>query len=182
MIRLCSASESRAKLLDSFGVSYIQEAVDFNEESIKSDSPRGFVYRVAQGKMERALQIFGLETPLLVADTVISVDNTIVRKAKDIDDAREILLRQSGNRSSIITALIFKKESFEFVDISATHYHFAKFDSDDLENYLNSGEWQGKAGACMVEGFCKKYIQKVDGLESNAMGLQVEKLLPWLEF
>jgi septum formation protein len=66
--------------------------------------------------------------------------------------------------------------------ISDTKYQFADFVSDDLENYLASGEWQGKAGACMVEGFCKKYIKSVVGLESNAMGLQVEKLLPWLNF
>ncbi len=182
MIRLCSASASRAKLLDNFGVSYIQQAVNFDEESIKSDSPRVFVYRVAKGKMERARQQFGLEIPLLTADTVISVENRIVRKAKDIDDAREILLCQSGNKTSIITALIYRSKKLEFIDIAATHYHFAKFDLNDLESYLQSGQWQGKAGACMVEGFCKKYIQKVEGLESNAMGLQVEKLLPWLEF
>jgi septum formation protein len=66
------------------------------------------------------------------------------------------------------------------VDISATHYKFAKFDEDDLQRYLDSNLWQGKAGACMVEGFCKPYIREVRGLESTAMGLQVEILLPWL--
>ena len=50
----------------------------------------------------------------------------------------------------------------------------------DLERYLESGLWQGKAGGCMVEGFCKKYIKSVDGYESTAMGLQVESLLPWI--
>jgi len=182
MIRLCSASQSRAQLLDKFAISYIQQAVDFDEESIESDTPRLFVYRVAKGKLDVAQQQFGLEIPLLVADTVISVAGKILRKAKDIADAREILLRQSGNKTSIITALFYKSTSLEFIDISATHYHFTTFDLNDLEAYLESGEWQGKAGACMVEGFCKKYIQKVDGLESTAMGLQVEKLLPWLEF
>ncbi|MCK4442199.1 MAG: Maf family protein, partial [Sulfurovaceae bacterium] len=46
---------------------------------------------------------------------------------------------------------------------------------------LDSGLWDGKAGGCMVEGFCKKYIQKVEGYESTAMGLQVERLIGWLK-
>ena len=51
---------------------------------------------------------------------------------------------------------------------------------DDLERYLDSGEWQGKAGACMVESFCRRYIKEVRGYESTAMGLSVEVLKPFL--
>jgi len=76
--------------------------------------------------------------------------------------------------------LQFRTKDFLLVDTSATHYHFAAFEESDLEVYLESGLWKGKAGGCMVEGFCKKYIQSVDGFESTAMGLQVEVLLPWL--
>ena len=50
----------------------------------------------------------------------------------------------------------------------------------DFEAYLNTDAWVGKAGACMVEGFCKSNIQEVTGLESTAMGLSVERLLPFL--
>ena len=78
--------------------------------------------------------------------------------------------------------LHFQKSNILFTDISATHYQFDLFGQDDLDNYLQSKLWQGKAGACMVEGFCKKYIRSVDGYESTAMGLQVERLLPWIGF
>ena len=73
-----------------------------------------------------------------------------------------------------------KSKSFYLVDVSATYYKFSSFNIDDLEEYLESGEWRGKAGGCMVEGFCKKYIESVRGYESTAMGLQVEKLSRWL--
>ena len=66
--------------------------------------------------------------------------------------------------------------SRKLLDISQTDYIFSDFDQDDLENYLDSGEWRGKAGACMVEGFCKDYIKEVRGYESTAMGLSVEVL------
>jgi len=56
-----------------------------------------------------------------------------------------------------------------------------KFTDMYLEAYLDSNEWMGKAGACMVEGFCKKYIKEVRGLESTAMGLGIEQLLPFIK-
>ena len=74
----------------------------------------------------------------------------------------------------------YKSKKLEFLDLSETKYLFYPFDEDDLENYLKGDEWKDKAGACMVEGFCKKYIREVKGLQSCAMGLTIEKLLPFL--
>jgi len=59
---------------------------------------------------------------------------------------------------------------------------FKEFDKEGVEEYLESREWEGKAGGCMVEGFCKRYISEVKGYESTARGLQIEKLLGWLEY
>ncbi|MDN5088302.1 Maf family protein [Aliarcobacter butzleri] len=61
-----------------------------------------------------------------------------------------------------------------------TTYQFKKFDELDVEDYIKSGECFGKAGAIMVEGFCKPYIKEFIGYESCAMGLTVEKLLMYL--
>ena len=58
----------------------------------------------------------------------------------------------------------------------STDYVFEELDMDDLNEFLDGGEWRGKAGACMVEGFCKKYIKEVRGNESTAMGLNTEIL------
>ena len=182
MIRLCSNSPTRANILKNFGIKFIQSPTDFNEESIKQSNPKSFVYKVVLGKLQSAQKQYGLDIPLLVADTVIEADGKILRKAKSVDEARDILLKQSGKSISIITAQAFKKENLFFIDISATGYEFETFIIDDLERYLASNEWQGKAGACMVEGFCKKYIKEVVGLESTAMGLSIEKIKPWLEF
>ena len=181
-ICLCSSSESRALLLNNFGIDFIQRSPDYDEEQITTTIAKDFVYTASKGKLEAAIREFGLETPLLCADTVIaSADGTIMRKAKNVEDARRILTIQSGSTISIISSLHYKSKTLAFSDISATHYHFLKFEEEDLEAYLQSGLWQGKAGGCMVEGFCKKYILSVDGFESTAMGLQVECLLPWIK-
>ena len=177
MIRLASGSETRAMLLREADIEFIQESVDFDEDSIKASSPKNFVYQATMGKYEANLKAFGFEDyPLLVADTVVTSQGKILRKAKCVDDARNILMTQSGNITSIVTCLIYHSKSQKIIDISQTDYIFSDFNQDDLDRYLESGEWRGKAGACMVEGFCKSYIKEVRGFESTAMGLSIEVL------
>ena len=181
MIHLASNSESRAKLLAQFQIPFIQKAPIYDEEQIKTTIAKDFVYLASKGKLEKAIEEFGLDIPLLTADSVISTKNgEILRKPKNIDDAKRILEIQSGSQIAIISAMHYKTKNFYLSDISATYYQFAPFETKDLENYLDSGLWKGKAGGCMVEGFCKKYIQNVEGYESTAMGLQVERLLGWI--
>jgi len=173
---LGSNSVTRAELLNAFGVKFTQKGASFDEESLDIQNPSHFVYRATVGKLNSFIEEFGLEIPVLCADTVVTSKGKLLRKAKDKDDARKILMAQSGSVVSILTCMIFKSKKIEFIDLSATDYVFDKF-----EEYLNGNEWKGKAGACMVEGFCKDYIKEVRGYESTAMGLCVEKLLPFLE-
>jgi septum formation protein len=182
-IRLGSSSQTRAELLREAGIEFVQESVEFDEESIIASDAKNFVYLATLGKYETNFKHFGIEDyPLLVADTVISTGGNILRKARCESEARNILLTQSGNITSIITCQIFHSKRVKVINISSTDYLFDKFEEADLENYLKSGEWRGKAGACMVEGFCKNYIKEVRGFESTAMGLTTEVIKPYLVF
>lgn len=182
MLRLCSSSQTRSMLLTNAGIVFTQESVDFDEDSIVSHSPKNFVYQATLGKYNANIAVFGCgDMPLLVADTVVTSQGHILRKAKCVDDARNILMTQSGNITSIITCMIYESKAKKVIDISQTDYIFADFDLADLDAYLESGEWRGKAGACMVEGFCKSYIKEVRGYESTAMGLSVEVLARFME-
>lgn len=181
MLRLASASITRAELLSAAGVPFIQESIDFDEDSIIASSPKNFVYQATLGKYRVNLEKFGcVDYPLLVADTVVTAHGKILRKAKDEADARQILQMQSGSDVAIITCMIYKTLRLELIDISATHYFFNVFEPEAIDRYLKSGDWQGKAGACMVEGFCKAYVREVRGYESTAMGLCIEELKPFL--
>ena len=177
MIRLASLSQTRAMLLRDANIKFVQESVDFDEDSIVATSPKNFVYQATIGKYEANLKEFGFDDyPLLVSDTVVTSQGKILRKAKCVDEARNILMTQSGNITSIVTCMIYHSKEKKIVDISQTDYIFDNFNLDDLESYLESGEWRGKAGACMVEGFCKSYIKEVRGFESTAMGLNTDIL------
>ncbi|MDF1883261.1 septum formation inhibitor Maf [Sulfurimonas sp. SAG-AH-194-C21] len=182
MLRLASSSQTRFMLLTNAGIAFQQESVDFDEEKIVATSPKNFVYQATLGKYEANIRAFGCDDmPLLVADTVVTSQGKILRKAKSKEDAKDILQTQSGNITSIITCMIYHSKDKKIIDISQTDYLFDTFDEDALDKYLEGGEWKGKAGACMVEGFCKSYIKEVRGFESTAMGLSVEVLKTFME-
>jgi len=181
MLRLASSSLTRAQLLNAAGIPFFQESIDFDEDAIVSSCPKNFVYQATLGKYRVNYEKFGcLDYPLLVADTVVTAQGKILRKAKDEADARAILQTQSGSDVSILTCMIYKTPSLELLDISSTRYFFDLFNPDDVDRYIASGDWRGKAGACMVEGFCKSYIRQTRGYESTAMGLSIEILKPFL--
>jgi septum formation protein len=177
LIRLGSNSPTRALLLKANGINFIQNGGDFDEDSITTTNPKSFCYEATKGKFNELYKKFGIEDmPLLVADSVVTCNGELLRKAKDLDDARRMLKMQSGNKTSVITCMIYKSKEKEIIDISITTYEFTDFKKKDMDEYINSKECMGKAGAIMVEGFCKPYIKSVKGFESTAMGLCVEKL------
>lgn len=181
-IVLGSSSQTRAEILKAHGIDFIQRECGFDEEQLSLQNPAHFVYHATKGKMQSYKERYDLALPVLCADTVVTAHGKILRKAKDVEDARRILELQSGNTVSILTCMMYQSKTFELIDLSATHYRFKPFDKASLDAYLDGNEWRGKAGACMVEGFCKSYIQKVVGLESTAMGLSIEKLIPFLTY
>ena len=181
MIRLGSNSPTRAKILKEQRIDFIQNGGDFDEDSIKTKNPKSFVYQATLGKYKELSREYGYkEMPLLVADSVVTSNGELLRKAKSEEDARRMLNLQSGNKTSVITCMIYKSKEKELIDISITTYEFEKFDEKEIEEYIKSGKCFGKAGAIMVEGFCKPYIKSVEGYESTAMGLCVEKLKIYL--
>ncbi len=181
ILRLGSNSKTRAKILKNHGIDFIQSGGTFDEENIKTSDPIEFVKEATRGKFDELFLKYGCkDMPLVVADSVVSCNGKLLRKAKNKDDARTMIELQSGNFTSVITCMIFKSKDSYIFDISTTTYEFGKFDTDDMQRYIDSGECMGKAGAIMVEGFCKPYIKSVDGFESTAMGLCVEKILPFV--
>ena len=119
MIRLGSNSKTRALILASQGLEFIQQGGNFDEEQITTTNPTQFVDIATTGKFDELYSKYGCEDmPLLVADTVVTSDNQLLRKAKDHDDARRMLELQSNNEVTIITCMIFKSKDTYIKDIS----------------------------------------------------------------
>lgn len=182
MIRLGSNSPTRALILKNFKIDFVQNGGDFDEDTILTTNPKSFCYEATKGKFNELYKKYGVEDmPLLVSDSVVTSNGELLRKAKDKADAKRMLELQSGSETSVITCMIYKSKKKECIDISITTYEFEEFDEKHMQEYINSGECFGKAGAIMVEGFCKPYIKSVKGYESTAMGLCAQKLLWFMD-
>jgi len=181
LILLCSSSKVRAFLLKEANINFIQKSCEFDEDSIKEKDPINFVKKATTGKFESCLKCFGDKIPLLTADTIITDGKKILRKPKDEKDAKRLLEIQSGNKIDIVTYHILGYKGKIYTHLATTTYYFSEFDKNDVEEYIKSGEYKNSAGACKVESFCKKYIQKQIGFTSTAMGLTTEWLKKILE-
>lgn len=180
MIILASTSQTRAEILRQSGIKFNQIKLNFKENVKYLENPSKYVLDVVNSKKGEFLSIYPDKKDVLFADSIVSVDNRIFGKAKDENDALDMLLAQSRNVVSVFSAMIFYGEKFEIISVNETKFEFLKFDEKDLNLYLKSGNWQGKAGAMMIEGFNKKYIKKYFGYLSNARGLCVEILKAFL--
>lgn len=181
MIILASSSATRAKILEENGVNFRQIPFEFDESGISRNLPAAsYVLKIVQSKKEQFLKAYPNLKNVLLADSAVVCADEILGKAKDAKEALRMLNLQSSNTTKIITAMIFTGENFELINVSAATYEFGKFDEKELEEYIKSNEWQGKAGAMMIEGFNKKYILKQTGNESTARGLNYEQLKAFL--
>lgn len=106
--------------------------------------------------------------------------NLLLRKAKTPTQARIMLELQSGNPISIITAFAYQSHKGFFCNIDCAEFLLDEFCQYDIECYVKSSLWQGSAGCVKVEGFHKGYILSQKGLESCALGLSFERILPFL--
>lgn len=187
MIALLSSSPSRAKLLEQAKINYRQISINFDESCIeKKGLPENYTYKVIKLKMANAKEIIddilinSKTKAILIADSCVCASNIILGKAKSKEEAYYMLSLQNANTASVTTAMVLKSNEFELTSISKTVFEFNKFDKNELDAYINSNQWQGKAGAMMIEGFNGKFILSQKGNIQTAMGLDTEILKAFL--
>jgi septum formation protein len=143
----------------------------------RGELPRALATRLARAKAEAALQAVRVDDELrgsfiLAADTVVAVGRRILPKADLLDEAAQCLRLLSGRNHHVYTAvcLVTPREAFRqrLVD---TRVRFKRLSDEDIEAYLASGEWRGKAGGYAAQGIAGTFMVKLVGSYSNVVGL-----------
>src|SRR5204863_9058789 len=150
---------------------------DLDETPIRGELPRACANRLARAKAEAALAMVRLDDELrgayiLAADTVVAVGRRIMPKAELLDEAAQCLRLLSGRNHRVHTAvcLITPAESFR-QRLVETKVRFKRLSDEDIEAYLASGEWRGKAGGYAAQGIAGGFMVKIVGSYSNIVGL-----------
>jgi septum formation protein len=181
---LASGSPRRLGLLNQAGIepdSLLPAEV--GEMPLKGELPRALATRLARAKADAALNMVRLDEELrgafiLAADTVVAVGRRIMPKAEMLDEAAACLRLLSGRNHRVYTAvcLVTPKESFRH-RLVETRVRFKRLSKEDLEAYLASGEWRGKAGGYAIQGLAGTFVVKIVGSYSSVVGLPLFETL-----
>ena len=175
---LASGSPRRVSLLNQAGIEPDGlRPSDVDETPKRGELPRACANRLARAKAEVALDYLRADEELqgayiLAADTVVAVGRRILPKPEMIDEAAQCLRLLSGRNHRVHTSvcLVTPKEAYR-QRLVETRVRFKRLSQDDIEAYLDSGEWRGKAGGYAAQGIAGSFIVKIVGSYTNVVGL-----------
>lgn len=182
-IYLASRSPRRRELLSQIGVRYhlllfrerIDEKPEVEEAPLAGETPAAYVERLARTKAEagwrRMLQRNLPPAPVLAADTTVALEAKIFGKPKDRAEAAEMLAALSGRRHEVLTAVALKNHDQLELALSTSEVLLKKLSSDEIAQYVASGEADDKAGAYAIQGRAARFIVELRGSYSGVAGL-----------
>ena len=184
---LASASPRRLSLLDQAGIKADSLLpTDIDETPKKNERPRDLARRLAREKAEAALIVTRNQPELtgayiIAADTVVALGRRVLPKPEIVDEAAECLRLLSGRAHRVYTAVTLVTPKGAFRErLVETRIRFKRLSSEDIETYLASGEWRGKAGGYAAQGIAGSFIVKLVGSHSAVVGLPLYETLSLL--
>jgi septum formation protein len=179
-ILLASTSPRRQEILRTLNIPFSVFAPDYNEPVVEGIPPSELAELHAIKKVESVMRIhLQFSAPwILGADTLICLDDKVFGKPKDRDEAKEMLELFSGATHQVITAVCLFDASTKYTSTktSISTVTFMNLDSEQIDNYLDTGEWQGVAGGYKIQGLASCFISKICGSYSGIVGLPIHEL------
>jgi septum formation protein len=174
---LASASPRRKELLAQAGLSFevVAPALPELEDMLAALRPSQRAEALAYFKA-RTVWDADQTRWVLGADTIVAAGDRILGKPRDRQHARDILSILSGTRHSVITGLALLCPAGRSIASDTTFVTMRALSATELEQYLDSAQWRGKAGAYGIQEIGDRFVEKVEGSFSNVMGLPLELL------
>ncbi|WP_144098185.1 Maf family protein [Croceicoccus sediminis] len=167
---LASASPRRRDLIARLGLEPDGVApADIDENPHKGELPRPYAARMAREKATAAARE---DAHVLAGDTVVAVGRRILPKAEDAETARECLRLMSGRRHRVLSAIALRAPDGTMRErLSETVVRFKPLHDQEIAAYIDSGEWEGKAGGYAIQGRAEGLIAWIEGSHSGVVGL-----------
>jgi septum formation protein len=126
---------------------------------------------------------------VLACDTEVNVDGVVFGKPADADDAVRMLTDLSGRMHEVLGGLVLIRRGADAADadprectaIASTRVHFRALEPAEIDEYVATGEWEGRAGGYAIQGRGAALVEKIDGDFWNVVGLPVPELLRLLK-
>lgn len=176
-IVLASASPRRQQLLEQIGVSFEVVVADIDEELTENSSAPELVKRLARCKAEQVARD-KQQAIIIAADTLVILDEHIMGKPVNREDAFYKLTLLSGRPHQVMTGLCVLNSARGICDtaVETTNVYFRALSRQEIDSYLDWGEWVDKAGGYAIQGKGALLIEKIAGCYFNVVGLPVNRL------
>ena len=174
---LGSSSPRRLDLLNQIGINPdLVDAPNIDETNLKKELPLNYVKRMAVEK-SLILQPKYENSIILTADTVVALGRRILPKTTDVKMAEDCLRMISGRRHKVLTsfALYLPNKKLK-VKTVVSLVKFKRLHNEEIKYYLETNEWNGKAGGYAIQGVAASFINFISGSYSNVMGLPLAEL------
>ena len=185
---LASASPRRLILLAQVGVEPDGlRPTSIDETPKKGEMPRGLAQRLARAKSVAARDQIANDKDLadayvLAADTVVAVGRRILVKPTTVDEAVACLELLSGRSHRVLTALcLITPDDRERIKVVDTRVRFKRLSKGEIESYIASREWRGKAGGYAIQGLAGTFVVKIVGSYTGVVGLPLYETVRMLE-
>ena len=167
---LASASSRRLALLAQIGIVPDRViATDIDETPLRDELPWQCAQRLARAKAAAVVDVRGL---VLAADTVVAAGRRILPKTQTDAEVRRCLMLLSGRRHRVVTAVVARGPDGRCSErVVQSVVGFARLSERQVEAYLSSEEWRGKAGGYAIQGSAATFIRFLSGSYSNVVGL-----------
>ncbi len=175
MLVLASASPRRQELLRNAGIVFTARPADVPEVPRPGEAPVAYAQRLARDKAGAVWAQLGRGNGeyVLGADTIVVVDQHILEKPTDSDDAARMLRLLSGRTHQVTTGVCLIGEGFEDARSETTEVTFDRLTEEEIRFYVAHGEPMDKAGAYAIQGIASRWICRLDGCYFNVVGLPV---------
>jgi nucleoside triphosphate pyrophosphatase len=169
-IHLASKSPRRQELLKQIGIDFDLLDIDIDESWDGKEAPEDYVRRVAIEKARVGYTLINDNLPVLAADTAVVLDDHILGKAENKDDARAMLNRLSGETHTVLSAVTVIT-NHEHTKVNISTVTFKDLSKQEIDEYCSTDEPIGKAGGYAIQGRAAIFIQQLEGSYSGVMGL-----------
>ena len=172
LLVLASASPRRLQLLQQIGMTPADiDPADIDETPKKGELPARYAKRIAGEKAATVAGRHGGDF-ILAADTVVAVGRRILPKPENEDAARTCLSLLSGRRHRVLGAVVARAPDGRCAEtLVTTAVMFKRLSRAEIDGYLASGEWRGKAGGYAIQGLAAAFIPRIIGSYPNVVGL-----------
>ncbi len=180
---LASQSPRRLALLSGLGLTCEQVPADLDERPRAGEAPEPLVQRLAREKGRVVRDRFPDDPrPVLAADTIVVVENRVLGKPADRQEALAMLASLSGRSHEVLTAVsVQAQDGVEGVVLDRSRVTFRPLRPGEAEAYWATGEPRDKAGAYAIQGLAEVFVTRLEGSFSGVMGLPLAATAPLLE-